>query len=78
MWNVFRFFWYWAWLTIGSIVVWLVLAALTAPGGGHASVSPGGPSGFLVATIAGLITGVFMCVPAYYFARPKRGLQHGL
>jgi hypothetical protein len=72
MWNVFKFFFVWFWLAVAAWVAWMVFAALTAPGGLNGPVGVGAPSGGVVATIAGWITGFFMCVPAYFLARPKR------
>jgi len=72
MWNVFKFFFLWFWLGVGSVVAWMVLAALTAPAVVTGSHGGAPVSGQTLGTIAGLICAFFMCIPAYFLARPKR------
>jgi hypothetical protein len=71
MWSVFKFFFIWFWLGVASVVGWWFLALLTAPPvvtGSHGDPSvSGGALGMFV----GFVLAFFMCIPAYFLARPK-------
>lgn len=71
MWNVLKFFFVWFWLTVASVAAWYWLSVETEPKrllvqGRYVAAHPG-PDG----VIPGLIMGFFMCIPAYFLARPK-------
>jgi hypothetical protein len=72
MWSVLKFFFIWFWLSLAVLLGSIALAAYT--------VSPvvGDPRTGLVVSAggAGVLLGsalaVFMSIPAYFIARPKR------
>lgn len=72
MWNTFKFFFAWFWLGVTSVVAWMVLAVWSAPT--VVTGSHGGPpvSGVGLGAMVGFVFAFFMCIPAYFIARPKR------
>ena len=73
MWNIFKFFFVWFWLGVGT---WVLCVELDPPVKSRVELvhrkrvaTPEYPGGALY----GLGLGFLMCVPAYFVARPKVG-----
>jgi hypothetical protein len=70
MWNVLKFFFVWFWLGVAAFIGAWALAAYTAP---TFVVDPRtgiGLPGQMLGLVLGCVLAVFMCIPAYFIARP--------
>lgn len=72
MWNIFKFFFFWFWLGVGAVVLFWLFGLTTAP---QVVTAPGESvpmTGSSVGMLLGFIVAFFMCIPAYFLARPER------
>jgi hypothetical protein len=70
MWNVLKFFFVWFWLGVAAFVFCWALAAYTAPPLVGDPLTFTAMPGSVLGMVLGCVVAVFMCIPAYFIARP--------